>query len=55
VHLPRLAPLAAQGSGDDHVFTKQVAPTILKALDLDPRALQAVVEEQTKILPGLDL
>ena len=39
----------------EHVFTKQVAPTILRALDLDPQALQAVVKEHTKALPGLDL
>jgi len=38
-----------------HVWTRQVAPTILKALDLDPRALQAVVKEQTKKLPGLGI
>jgi arylsulfatase A-like enzyme len=36
-----------------HVWTKQVAPTILRALDLDPEALQAVVKEQTATLPGL--
>jgi hypothetical protein len=38
-----------------HLFTKQVAPTILRALELDPEALQAVVKEHTKVLPGLDL
>jgi hypothetical protein len=37
------------------VWTKQVAPTILRALDLDPDALQAVVKEQTQVLPGLPL
>ena len=36
-----------------HVFTKQVAPTILRALGLDPRSLQAVVKEHTETLPGL--
>ena len=36
-----------------HVWTKQVAPTILRALDLDPGALQAVVKEHTPVLPGL--
>jgi arylsulfatase A-like enzyme len=36
-----------------HVWTKQVAPTILRALDLDPDALQAVQKEGTKVLPGL--
>ena len=38
-----------------HVFTKQVAPTILRALDLDPDALEAVATEHTKVLPGLEL
>jgi hypothetical protein len=36
-----------------HVSTKQVAPTILRALGLDPRALRAVVKEHTETLPGL--
>jgi arylsulfatase A-like enzyme len=36
------------------VKTTQVAPTILHALDLDPRALDAVRKEGTKILPGLE-
>jgi hypothetical protein len=39
----------------DHVWTKQVAPTILRALDLAPDALQAVVKEHTRVLPGLTL
>jgi len=30
---------------EDTTFTTQIAPTILEALDLDPRALQAVREE----------
>ncbi len=38
-----------------HVWTKQVAPTILRALGLDPDALQAVAKEHTQILPGLKL
>ena len=38
-----------------HVSTTQVAPTILEALDLDPRALDAVRKEGTKSLPGLGL
>jgi hypothetical protein len=33
----------------------QIAPTILKALGLDPRALNAVRREGTTILPGLEL
>jgi Type I phosphodiesterase / nucleotide pyrophosphatase len=35
------------------VETMQVAPTILKALGLDPNALQSVVMEGTAVLPGL--
>jgi hypothetical protein len=35
------------------VVTSQVAPTILRALGLDPEALQAVQIERTPILPGL--
>jgi hypothetical protein len=35
------------------VETLQVAPTILKALGLDPSALDAVKEEGTQVLPGL--
>jgi hypothetical protein len=38
---------------DEHVKTTQVAPTILKALDLDPDALDAVRKEGTRSLPGL--
>jgi arylsulfatase A-like enzyme len=37
----------------DHVWTKQVAPTILSALGLDPEALEAVRKERTRVLPGL--
>jgi hypothetical protein len=39
----------------DHVWTKQVAPTILRALGLDPEALEAVRKEHTRVLPGLKL
>lgn len=35
------------------VATSQVAPTILRALGLDPQALRSVRIEQTKELPGL--
>ena len=35
------------------VATSQVAPTILRALGLDPEALEAVRTEQTPSLPGL--
>jgi hypothetical protein len=37
------------------VETRQVAPTILKALGLDPRSLEAVQQEGTSVLPGLSL
>jgi arylsulfatase A-like enzyme len=37
------------------VRTKQVAPTILRALRLDPRALDGVRKEGTRVLPGLPL
>ena len=37
------------------VQTAQVAPTILKALGLDPHSLQAVKLEHTPVLPGLSL
>ena len=36
------------------VETTQVAPTILHLLGLDPRALDAVREEGTQVLPGLN-
>jgi Type I phosphodiesterase / nucleotide pyrophosphatase len=36
------------------VETMQVAPTILKALGLNPGALQAVQKEGTQVLPGLE-
>ncbi|MEA2698612.1 MAG: hypothetical protein QOI66_2883 [Myxococcales bacterium] len=35
------------------VVTSQVAPTILRALGLDPDALKAVANEETPVLPGL--
>jgi arylsulfatase A-like enzyme len=35
------------------VETRQVAPTVLKALGLNPGALKAVKLEQTSVLPGL--
>ena len=41
---------------DDRVENRQVAPTILKALGLEPEQLEAVRgEEHTRALPGLDL
>ncbi len=45
----RLNPSVVQ----NEVETRQVAPTILKLLNLDPNALQAVRKEGTAILPGL--
>jgi hypothetical protein len=42
-----------QKTVDSFVETRQVAPTILKALGLDPRELDAVRKEGTKVLPGL--
>ena len=39
----------------DAVTTTEIAPTILKLLDLNPRALQAVREEHTGLLPDLEL
>ena len=35
---------------EDAAFTTQIAPTILDALDLDPRSLQAVREEGVEVL-----
>jgi hypothetical protein len=37
------------------VQTKQVAPTILSALGLNPQSLKAVREEKTQMMPGLSL
>jgi len=37
---------------NDVVETRQIAPTILRALGLNPRALQAVREEGTTVLPA---
>jgi len=48
---PRFAPRTVTS----FVETTQVAPTILKALGLDPRGLDAVRIEGTPVLPGLDL
>lgn len=39
----------------DYVLTTQVAPTILRALDVDPDLLHAVAAEGTRALPGLGL
>ena len=37
------------------VLTTQVAPTILRVLDLDPELLRSVAEEDTRVLPGLGI
>jgi len=39
----------------DLVGTKQVAPTILGLLGAEPRLLNAVVAENTHVLPGLGI
>ena len=38
---------------NDQVETRQIAPTILKALGLNPNLLSAVNSEHTETLPGL--
>jgi len=35
------------------VSTRQIAPTIVKVLGLDPRSLDSVRKEHTRVLPGL--
>ena len=42
------------GQFDQWVESTQVAPTILKLLGLDPNQLQAVQEEGTQVLPGIE-
>jgi hypothetical protein len=46
---PKLVPAVVRNP----VETRQVAPTILKALGLNPESLQAVRLEHTTVLPGL--
>jgi hypothetical protein len=41
------------GVHDGTVETRQVAPTVLSLLGLDPTALDAVQKEGTQVLPGL--
>lgn len=55
IHVPIMI---SQPGIDPHVIpvsveTRQIAPTILKVLGLNPRELQAVVLEKTKRLPGI--
>jgi hypothetical protein len=47
-------PKFEQKTVDSFVETRQVAPTILRALGLDTRSLDAVRKEGTTVLPGLD-
>jgi hypothetical protein len=47
------APGLHRGIVSHRVSTTQVAPTILRALDLEPDALAAVRKEGTQVLPGL--
>jgi hypothetical protein len=46
-------PSIEQSTNYNFVETKQVAPTILQVLGLDPNALDAVKMEGTTVLPGL--
>ena len=46
-------PSIDQNTNYQFVETKQVAPTILRILGLDPTALDAVKLEGTAVLPGL--
>ena len=47
------APGLNGGQVSTSVDTRQIAPTILAALGLNPGALQAVATEATQQLPGL--
>jgi hypothetical protein len=47
------SPFLKAGTVTTTVSTTQVAPTILKALGLNPNKLQAVEKEGTLLLPGL--
>ena len=51
VSQPGIASMQIKGP----VLTTQIAPTILRALELDPGELQAVQIEHTEVLPGLGL
>jgi hypothetical protein len=46
-------PSIKQSTSYQFVETKQVAPTILRILGLDPNKLDAVQKEGTAVLPGL--
>ena len=45
------SPQIRSGVVQDVTYTTQIAPTILRALHLDPNALEGVVKEGTKVLP----
>ena len=47
---PKLSPRII----NDDVETRQIAPTILRALAIDPRELKSVREEKTEALPGFE-
>ena len=47
-------PSINQSTNYQFVETKQVAPTILRILGLDPNKLDAVQKEGTSVLPGLN-
>jgi len=49
VSMPGIVPKEIKGA----VLTTQIAPTVLKALELNPGELQAVQIEHTEVLPGL--
>jgi hypothetical protein len=51
VSMPRLHPRQIRSA----VLTTQIAPTILRALGLDPNELKAVQIEHSEVLPGLSL
>lgn len=38
---------------NEPVLTRQVAPTVLQLLGIDPTCLQAVQQQKTQVLPGL--
>jgi len=55
-HVAMLVSIPAFHAGrtvGEHVRTAQVAPTLLRALRLDPQELRSVVAEGTQVLPGL--
>jgi len=47
---PKLSPRVI----DKEVETRQIAPTILRALDIEPSELKSVREEKTEALPGFE-